>query len=125
MILGQGAVSYERGTPVPTTVPPGRLAVCVGCRANLAAHTRLSRPDSGPSFEVKTVEPFDVLPSSLKKRCSTEGFPRREAGGVAEGAEARAPRLAAHCETSVRVESSKEFQRKFKRSSVREGSVRE
>ena len=51
-ILGRGAISYERGSPV------GR------CRANVA-HTRQSTPDPGLDFQVNVLTTFEVDASSL------------------------------------------------------------
>jgi len=59
VVLGGGAVYYERVTPVPPHSPRSNSR----CRAN-SAHVRQSRPDYGLRVQGNVLEPFSIVPSS-------------------------------------------------------------
>ena len=92
--LREGAVSYERGTPVvqkPRTTPSEHspLLLPERCRADLA-RIRHSRPDSGLGFQIKALTTFKVAPFRLGSGPAPQQFeaagspPEALCGGISK-----------------------------------------
>ena len=71
MVLGGGAVSYERGTAI------------FRCRENVA-HIRQSGPESGPGFQAEQLESFKLFSfrSAADRSVDHEGFGTLQIFGV-------------------------------------------